>query len=80
MGSPAYPDGMGDILMLVASDSRALDPDFVKAGWWGLLVVLGIAVGIVILARSLGKHMRRAGEPWEGENPDDTTREDHAGR
>lgn len=71
---------MGDILMLVASDARALDPDFVKAGWWGLAIVIGIAVGIAVLARSLGKHMRRAGEPWEGEKPDDAVREDDPGR
>lgn len=51
----------------VAAEPRALDPDFVKAGWLGLAVVLGLCVGIVVLGRSMGKHTRRAGRPWEGE-------------
>ncbi len=74
---------MGEFLVLVAAEPRGLDPEFVKAGWWGLVIVVGIAIGIVILARSLGKHMRRAGEPWEGEStdrPDDSPTEDRVDR
>ena len=71
----AYSEAMGEFVMLVAAEDRALDPEFVKAGWWGLIIVVAIALGIVVLARSFSKHAKRADQLWEGEDPDDPARE-----
>ena len=50
----------------VAAEPRALDPDFVKAGWLGRPSCCGLCVGIVVLGRSMGKHTRRAGRALGG--------------
>jgi hypothetical protein len=37
----------------------ALDPDRVKPGWLGLVVVLAIAVGTILLWRSMNRQLRK---------------------
>ncbi len=59
--------------MLVSSEPRGLDPEIVKPGWLGLIVVVVLALGVVVLARSFAKHTRRASQPWEGEESADGT-------
>ena len=44
-----------------------LTRDNVRAGWLALGIVLVMAVGVVVLARSFIKHTKRAAEPWDSD-------------
>ena len=54
----------------------AIDPDRVKPGWLALLVVLAIAVALVILLRSMSRHLKKVdfpeSEPGGEEDRSDT--------
>jgi len=46
----------------------AVDPSQVKPGWLGLVVVLGIAVAVVVLWRSMNRQLKKV-DFDEGETP-----------
>lgn len=62
---------MLDLVILASGQPRNFDPTIVKPGWFALILVISIAVGVVFLARSFSKHARRASQPWEFEKSQD---------
>ena len=63
---------MPDLLRGLASADVPLTPENVRPGWLALLVVGILILATVVLLRSFVKHSKRAAEPWEGEERDDS--------
>lgn len=63
---------MHDLLLGVTTADVPLTPENVRPGWLALLVVGILILATVVLLRSFLKHSKRAAEPWEGEERDDS--------
>lgn len=55
-------------LVILADVSQELDERKIVAGWVGLFLLLAMIVVLVLLFMSFAKHVRKAREPWEGED------------
>ena len=63
---------MRDLLYGLATADVPLTPENVRPGWLAMLVVGILILATVVLLRSFVKHSKRAAEPWEGEERDDS--------
>jgi hypothetical protein len=63
---------MHDLLLDVTMADVPLTPENVRPGWLAMLVVAILIAATVLLLRSFVKHSKRAAEPWEGEERDDS--------
>lgn len=65
---------MGELLtiLVTAERPRGLDPNIVRPGWLALGIVAALAVAVFFLAKSFAKHTKKAAQPWEGDQADDT--------
>jgi TRAP-type C4-dicarboxylate transport system permease small subunit len=48
------------LVVLAVSKDPVPDPNDVKAGWLGFAVFIALAIAVVILARSMVRHLRTA--------------------
>jgi hypothetical protein len=60
------------VLLAAAETTRdtPLDPNDVKPGWVALGIVVLLCIVLFFLCRSFIKHMKKAEQPWEGEEAD----------
>jgi len=57
---------------LIVTAAVELDPDKVRPGWVALGLVALLGLVLIFLLFSFAKHVRKAKEPWSGdEEPDD---------
>lgn len=55
---------LGAATVLAANDSDSIGP-----GWWGLIVFLGLAVAVIVLYKSMNRHMRRVPKAFDDAPP-----------
>ena len=69
----------GPALALLALAQRVPDPEDVKPGWLGFLVVLLLGVAVVFLAFSFRKQLRRTEEHFTPSDHHPGDRDQHDG-